>query len=166
MRNKSSIIVLKRIATFFLLVSFFLPMSKSCSKADIPNTTSKPLFVLVDETPETVYAWDVISSSFSKLEQILYLALIFLWPVPFLVFSRQRKKILLYLRIGVELFTGVIASHFYVILNIFSGNFMVGGYLYFLATILYMGTTLVELLQNIMSHIREVKAFRASSSDP
>ena len=141
-------------------------MAKSCSKIEIPNNASEPLISWVDETPETKYVWDALSSDTPLSDRLVFLALVFFWPLPFLFLTSLGRKLFLYLRMAGELVFGILAAYLYILPTVFLGEMMIGGYVYLSATGIYLITTLVELYQITLAHLKGRDAFSSPPSEP
>ena len=141
-------------------------MAKSCSKVEIPNTASKPFFNWVDEAPETKYVWDIIPLDTPLSDQLIFLILVFFWPFPFIFLPPLRRKLFLYLKMAGELFFGTLGAYLYILPAVFLGEFMMGGYVYLSVTGIYLVTTLVELWQTIVLHIKRREVFSSPTSEP
>jgi hypothetical protein len=164
-KKSQRISAIKRACFLLLLISFFLPMAKSCSKVEIPNTTGKPFFNWVNETPETKYIRDILPLDTPLSDQLIFLILVFFWPVPFIFLPPLRRKHFLYLRMAGELFFGTLGAYLYILPAVFLGEFMIGGYLYLSVTGIYLGTTLVELWQTILLHFKRRQVFSSAPTE-
>jgi hypothetical protein len=155
MEQNSRIVTIKKICTFLMLVSFFLPMAKGCSEVKIPNTTDNPFINWTTENPETYYIQDIYFPDGIQKDAVALLALIFFWPLPFLFLTQLRKRLTLYLRLGGELLFATLGGYLYLLSLVFLGDIMIGGIVYLSAAATYLGTILVELGQTIKSQLRQ-----------
>lgn len=155
MGQNSRIEKIKKICTLLMLVSFFLPVAKSCSEINIPNTAEgKPLISWHTKNPLPHTGRDIYVPETPVAKDLAIVSLVFFWPVPFFFLGGARKHIILYPRIIGELALGLLAAQLYIFPVVFIGEALIGAYIYFSATAIYLCTTLFEFGQTIKAHLQ------------
>ena len=147
---------IKKICTILLLVSFFLPMARSCSefqippKSDIESSEIAPWFVYKKDKPETYYPWDIISgNNLTEGETFSLLILCYLWPIPFLWLQKKTRLTLTNLiTLSLELLLCLVASYLILIMGLF-GGLLYGGYISLTILGIYFFTSASETIYKI-----------------
>ena len=152
---------IKKICTFLLLASFFLPMARSCSEFQIPPKSDSisseiaPWFVYKNNKAETYYPWDIISgNNLTQDETFTLLILCYLWPLPFLWFQKKiRSTLSNFITLSLELLICSVASYLILIMGLF-GGLLYGGYISLTILGIYFFTSLSEIIYEIKILIR------------
>lgn len=147
---------IKKTCTILLLISFFLPMARSCSEFQLPqqdvhkSDESSVWFTYKNETPKTYYPWNFISgNNVSEDESFFFLIFCYLWPIPFLWFHKKaRKKVTTFLVLSVELFLCLLASYLILLPGLF-GGLAYGAYISLTSISIYFLTSASEIIYDL-----------------
>jgi len=160
MKTKKKTLITKRICAFLLLVSFFLPIARGCSKYEIPRQednieqeAKEPLFSMEAKDPKKKYAYDLIALDTTPLStDLLFLFFGYLWPIPFLFLDRIAKKnFTIYLLACSELCLCIGTIYLIIIFAEFEQKLMSGGYLAITSVSIYFFVSVFELFKGIFS---------------
>ena len=158
MKIKKKTILIKRICAFLLLISFFLPIAKGCSKYEFPRQkenieqeAKKPWISIEVKEPKIKYAYDLIALDTTPLSSdLLFLFFCFFWPIPVLFLSRIAKKNLIkYLLACSELCFCIVTVYLIIIFVAFEEKLMYGGYLAIISASIYFFASAFELFKGI-----------------
>lgn len=149
----------KKICALLLILSFFLPMSRGCSKLTFPISSNngkgeatKPWIEAKIDNPETYYPWEIV---FNNEGFFVLFLLSYFWPLPFLwLLERIQSRVKKFLLIIMELVVATLAWTLIYTIAGFSGIILYGGYIslsaigiYFLSSLLVIAFMLMELYQ-------------------
>ncbi len=159
-------IIIKRVCAALLLISFFLPLARGCSKIEIPyhqgsvkQETKKPLFSMDVKEPKTKYAYDLIALEEMPISSaLLFLFFGYLWTLPILLLHQFTKKaVVKYVLAGFELCLCVFTVYLILISVAFEGELLSGAYLAITSVSAYFGASAFELFKGIRAYFKERK---------
>jgi hypothetical protein len=158
------ITIIKRVCASLLLVSFFLPLTRGCSRFEIPSQQKgvnqeekKPILSFTVKKPRKKYPYEMLVSEGSITSYAIpFLIFGYLWPIPLLFIQQySRKKVFRYILAGIELSLCIVTFYLMLIISAFSGEMMFGVYLAVIAISLYFCSTGVVLLMNFKNCWKE-----------
>ena len=138
----------KKICTLVLLLSFFLPLARSCSEIEIHDKIQGFHISWTAKTAkssEINYIWDVYSFDAMTGWDALCLFIAYAWPLPFLLSTRSNTLSWVYLKSSFECITAVIGTYFFISPLSFLGELLVGSYTYLLAAGAYITAVLFQV---------------------
>jgi len=166
MKINQKTIIIKRVCALLLLISFFLPLARGCSKIEGPyqkdgvtQEKKKPFFSIEVKEPKTKYAYDIMAlEEVTTSSALLFLFFGYLWPIPVLLLHQfTRKKIFKYVLACSELCFCVLTVYLILISVVFEGEMLAGGYLAITSGIVYFCTAAFELFKGIHTYFKERK---------
>ncbi len=153
----------KKICILVLLLSFFLPLARSCSRIEIHD---KIQGFHISWTAKTVknselnYIWDVYSFDAMTGWDVFCLMVAYAWPLPFVLSTRSKKPSLSYLKSSFECLIASIGIYFFITPLSFLGELLVGSYIYLLAAGAYITAVLLQVWCRIKEQLLQRKTRR------
>lgn len=136
-------------------------MARGCTQVDVlPRKDGTPLLQLPAENPGTLYAKDTFlpNNPKSATRSYLILALIFLWPLPFLLTPRPGRPLFTWMKHGAEAVVGILALYLYSLGLMTTGQLMSGGYLFLSATSTYLCLVFYELARPLVLRFTRMRS--------
>lgn len=161
---------IRAICAVLLIVSFFLPVARGCSKIQFPQQVengtgdngekAKSWIDLEVKDPQVVYAYEaMLADNLTTADSFLLMFFGYFWPIPMLLFHiLTRKKWKKYILTVAELILCLITSQLIIILAVFSGKLLIGWYLGMAAASVYFCVTAYGLTKDIILYFRDRKA--------
>lgn len=161
MKTERIVILIKRICTVLLLISFFLPLSRGCSqtetsfqKGSLEQEEKKAMFSVEAYKGKKKYAYDVIGSPDTDTVTAVVVLFCYFWPIPLLLrLHFTKKKLIKHLISSAEL-VFCMGTFYFVMMMCMFDELLMGAYLAISSSVVYFCSTVFDLTKEIFHYFK------------